>query len=299
MARAASGWTGEEDALLRSSYPAQGPSWCASRLARRSSMAVRTRASKLGLKRLRKNMGHVKLTRAQRTEAVRLYTQEKKSVPEIALRLGVRPDCVYAVLKAAGVERDSTGHRNKRWSDAKEREIADAYRAGAATTELAARYGMSLTGINLLLRRVGVELRPQGFNHRGKRWEFTDQLERTFLMRSSWEVLTAWWLDQQGLSWDYELVSYELSSRTERGKPRHYTPDFWVYGSDGSLVNVIDVKGRRTAKQDKLIEAFERDYADLPFSIWDEQKLRTLGFTYRELRDRQGIFDKTNARRLN
>jgi len=298
MARAASRWTREEDEVLRASYPDHGPSWCADRLPGRSPMAVRTRASKLGLKRLRKNMGHVKFDKKRRSEVVRRY-QSGESGPKIAAALGVGQDCVYDTLRAAGVERDATGHRNKRWSDAKEREIAAAYAAGRTTTELAKYYRMSLTGINLLLHRVGARLRPQGFNHRGKKWSFTDRLGREFLMRSSWEVLAAWWLDQQALTWIYEVTSYDLDSlRTRSGKPRRYTPDFWVYDDDGALVNLIDVKGRRTKTQDRLIEAFTQDHPSLPFSIWDERKLNSLGFTYRELRDRQGILDKTNARRV-
>jgi len=278
-------WTIKEKSLLEEHYPLLGAKWCAKQLGR-SDAAIMTRANKLGISLLKKNSSHKKLTDADVNEATRLYVEEGLSARQIGEQFGVKPDCVYSVLKRKGITRDTTGTRNRRWSDEEEAEIVARYPT-ESTTALALAFNTSMSSILLVLERHNVTRLKGSRGHRC--YTYTDRNGQVIQMRSGWEVLVAFHLDSQELDWGYEVESYVLSICTKHNNPCVYTPDFWIYTHDGQLREVVDVKGRRTKAQDRRIEAFQHDYPDIPFAIWEERHLKTLGFTWRDLRSPQLI----------
>jgi len=174
--------------------------------------------------------------------------------------------------------------------------MVERYLAGESLTDLAFALETSASAIQVILARHAVKRRSCGTGGAHK-YTYTDRRGRELKMRSGWEVLVAFHLDAQNLDWNYEEKSYTLSIRDKRGNPCSYTPDFWVYAHDGRLDALIDVKGRRTAKQDRRIQALQDDYPGLPFSIWDEAKIRMLGFTGRVLRHPQLVVGERLVRR--
>lgn len=314
MKQARGKWTTQEDDVIRTSYPVQGPSAVGAHLGR-TPAAVRRRASKLGVKRLRKNMGHVKLDKAQRSKAVLLYTQEKLSGVEIALRLGVKPDCIYDVLRAAGVDRDSAGHRNRKVCAGK---VIKLHEDGSKQVDIAEELGVSQSVVSVVLRGAGIKRSVREFTQdevteivkryeageaaveiapefdvfhkriltilracgvtirKTTRVDWTDIQGRAFTFRSKWELWTAQQLDAAGLCWDYELRSYAV---LVDGKMRSYIPDFWVWDSEARTVlrSLIDVKGKTCVEQMKKIVLFQEQYPTVPFELWTGGVLRSMG----------------------
>ncbi len=262
-------WITSDDSFIRENYPTRGGKWCAEQLDRDQS-TTRCRAKKLGVKLLYKNLTHIKTTKKQQMQMVELYNQGV-SGPDIAAKMDVKPDCVYKTLHKQGVDVDRTGTRNRRWSDAEESEMVRLYLGGEDTIALSRRYGTSQSAICLVLSRNGVGMRPAAWGG-GPRLSFTDKLGRKFKMRSTWELGMASWLDEQGMSWDYELVTYEVEVDD---RPKRYTPDFWIY--DGADTTVVDVKGVESPEQMKKIKALQESRPDLNLQIWDYWELKRRG----------------------
>lgn len=282
MARAAS-TPKEIDDALTASYASLGAKALASGLGL-TAAAVRQRAYVLGLKLHRKNATHVKLGHAQRMEAVQLY-RAGLSAPKIAAMFDVKPDCVYAVLVEAGVNRHRTGSLNKRITDAEIALAEAAYLRGSSTTTIGKQLGYSSSAINAMLHRQGVELRKPGYRHADEASRtYRDKSGRTFVMRSTWEVRVARWLDDQDVSWSYEVETYKLVRPD--GRQSTYTPDFWIYrGETASLI--VDVKGILADDQAERIKLFREQYPELPFEVWNLYVLR-----------KKGIFDLNEGGRM-
>jgi hypothetical protein len=78
---------------------------------------------------------------------------------EVARRLRVHERTVYAVLAAAGIERDGQAKRRLFQMRAEIENVVEAYKGGAPATGIATRYGCSVGAILDLLRRERVPLR--------------------------------------------------------------------------------------------------------------------------------------------
>jgi len=94
-------------------------------------------------------------------------------------------------------------------------------------------------------------------------------------MRSTWEIATAYWLDQAGVAWDYEVEAYSVN--LEGGKTANYTPDFWTYDDQGELAQVIDVKGAARKSQIEKIRLLGEQQPGLPLTVWYYDDLVTRG----------------------
>jgi len=57
-------------------------------------------------------------------------------------------------------------------------------------------------------------------------------------LKSSYEYAYAKYLDYKEIYWKYEDVTYEI-------KGRRYTPDFFIYDSDGNITKVVEIRGGR------------------------------------------------------
>lgn len=180
------------------------------------------------------------------------------------------------------MKRDNTGHRNRLWSDDEESEIVNLYNNGTKLEGLALRYNGSSSGILNILYRHNIPIREHN-RICGIRCRYTDKVGRTFILRSRWEALAAYHLDKCVNHWDYEVCSYAIPILTRAGKPRTYTPDFWIYDNAGNLIKVIDVKGRISLSQHTRIDAFTRAYPNIQLEMWKEGDLRSFGFTNKDL----------------
>jgi hypothetical protein len=86
-------------------------------------------------------------------------------------------------------------------------------------------------------------------------------------MRSTWEVKFAQWLDQNGLSWDYEPNFFRVLS----GK--RYAPDFYV-PDHGAF---YEIKGWMDERSTQKITAFRQEYPEYPLVVLGRPELKNYG----------------------
>ena len=207
----------------------------------------------------------VQVDESSRSTAIAAY-KGGASLVEAAQQGGITIWLLRRCLKEDGVASHPATKRPRIPDPAIRAEIVRRYVAGESAAWLSEVYGCSHGCISKLLRKSGVEIR-----NRDKARPFglvwTDKRDRTFYMRSSWEVKVGYWLDLQDKIWDYEVRSFDI------GGGHTYTPDFWIYTNDGVLEMIVDVKGQWTEKSRTAITAFRSLNPGVPFSIWEEAQL--------------------------
>jgi len=209
-----------------------------------------------------------------RDAAVALY-QSGKTADEIAA-LNLHPkltrNVVFNEIKRRGIPTHRAGSRGRFHDRSDDRAIIiEHYNSGFSSNFLSVKFECSRDAINKVLDNAGIKRRTH-LESIGFRW--FDSKNREHLMRSSWEICTAQWLDDQGVLWDYELESFILD---DNGKRRRYTPDFWVYGPDGSIAQIIEVKGWTSKSCEHRMNLFRGSNPELPFEVWEETDLRQRG----------------------
>lgn len=88
-----------------------------------------------------------------------------------------------------------------------------------------------------------------------------------YFFRSSWEIAVAFYLENNGFQWKYELKRFDLNGLT-------YKPDFFLL-NDGKILKIIEVKGWIRPKDINKISRF-RNLFDIPIEVWDRPKLKSL-----------------------
>jgi len=86
-------------------------------------------------------------------------------------------------------------------------------------------------------------------------------------MRSTWEVKFAQWLDENGLSWDYEPTFFQILN----GK--RYAPDFYVPAHDA----YYEIKGWMDERSTQKIAAFRNEYSEHPLVVLGRPELKYYG----------------------
>jgi hypothetical protein len=76
------------------------------------------------------------------------------------------------------------------------------------------------------------------------------------LMKSSWEVAFADWLDKNKKNWKYESLTFDLGNCT-------YTPDFCIFNNQNKLEEIIEVKGYENKYYVKKFKLFESMYPNM------------------------------------
>lgn len=220
-----------------------------------------------------------RISDATRDQIVTFY-QDGKTLDEIEKTLadqGVTRTVAKLELKRRGISRRRAGARGIFFNrPEKQQEIIKQYADGVSASQLAELNGCSIDPIFKILRDADVEIRD--FDA-ATGLEWTDGSGRTRTMRSMWEIKAAKYLDAGGRKWDYESEHYDI------GDGHVYTPDFWVYTSDGVLEKIVDVKGWLRPESAASIEKFKALYPTLPFELWNEAKLTELGILAISLKD--------------
>lgn len=104
-------------------------------------------------------------------------------------------------------------------------------------------------------------------NHRGDRQSYYNGIR----MDSSWEVLTAKYLDDNNYNWKYSESGFKLSDG------RYYYPDFFVYDDFNNFIYLIEVKGYFREENKKKFEKFKLEYPDVTVKLWQKKELKELG----------------------
>lgn len=165
-------------------------------------------------------------------------------------------------------------------------EIKDYYAAGNGFKIIAKELGLSYTKTRrLLLVWLGIDARKgmsvvtdalrrrRSENVRGEKSPFFNWVEKyperaktqtkslqgwyerkdgsKVWLRSCLEYIYAKWLDSNDLVWNTEV-------KTFKGQGETYRPDFFIYGNDGKLVRVVEIKGNYFDNIDKRSEKATR-----------------------------------------
>jgi len=85
------------------------------------------------------------------------------------------------------------------------------------------------------------------------------------LMRSSWEIKYAKYLDKNKIKWQYEPKTFDLGNTT-------YTPDFYLPETD----TYIEIKGRWRDDAKKKFNKFQRRYYSMNIILLTEKELKKL-----------------------
>jgi hypothetical protein len=180
--------------------------------------------------------------------------------------LGRHPSTVRSRAMKIGVKLTYKNATHRKLSEEDIRQAVKLYSADKrCAADIAGLLGVKIDCIYNHLRANGVTIRKGAFGAR-KRILWSDRKERSFKMRSIWEIATAHWLDQRGVDWDYERESYRVV--TDK-KAVSYTPDFWIYDDLDNLELIVDVKGAKRASQLERIELLEKQRPDVKITLWD------------------------------
>ena len=198
-----------------------------------------------------------------RKRVVDAYTNGTTSTV-LAARYRTSAQVILSIVREAGAD---VRFHPRVFTAGEEAEIERRYLAGDTAQEIGPSFGVFHKRVLRVLRDRGVKIR------RSTPCAWTDRRGRKLHFRSKWELWVAQFLDNAGLSWDYEFQWYDVEVN---GKDRRYTPDFWVWDGD-SLRALIDVKGKRHADQMKKIALFQEQYPNLPFEMWTAADLRGMG----------------------
>jgi hypothetical protein len=88
---------------------------------------------------------------------------------------------------------------------------------------------------------------------------------KNILMRSSWEVAYAKYLDKLCVKWEYETKTFHLGETT-------YTPDFYLPKSK----TYIEIKGYLSTESKKKINKFRKNFKNIKFFMYREADLRKM-----------------------
>ena len=94
---------------------------------------------------------------------------------------------------------------------------------------------------------------------------YRDKYKNT-LMRSSYEIKFAYFLDCSNIKWNYELRTFDLGDTT-------YTPDFYLPEFDC----YIEIKGWFPLKDQKRVNLFKKCYPKVNFELLKQKELINMG----------------------
>lgn len=114
--------------------------------------------------------------------------------------------------------------------------------------------------------------------------------------RSGLEEEISSFLQGKSINFGYETVKLNF---VEPAKNRTYTPDFWIYNSDGTVAFVVETKGRFTVQDRQKMELVTSAHPELDirfvFSRSKDRISKTSKTTYAQWCEKRGYkyADKT------
>ena len=200
---------------------------------------------KHGVERRRTGEGTRKITGGVKQSALEAF-ERGASGSEAATIAGISAGAMSNLLKQEGIP---SRRKVRVFTETEELEIVKRYAAGEWSNAIAADFGVFHKRILAVCDAHDVP------RNRPPRPSWTDRLGRGHTFRSSWELVTAKYLDAEGYEWDYEVQRYPI---LVDGKSRTYMPDFWITAA-GALT-LVDVKGRWRCEQRRRVELFREQY---------------------------------------
>jgi DNA invertase Pin-like site-specific DNA recombinase len=193
--------------------------------------------------------------------------QAGKRTREIAAEVGTSNGTVSKALREVfGVQKRPSTKRRK-LSLSQRKELAQRYKAGETYQDLATAYSISTNTVGVIVKEQGIEPRTGWLKYRTTLWE--DRKGRSHVFKSTWEQAYAQYLDEHGLTWEYEPRKFGLK------KCRCYTPDFAVETPDGTMY--IEVHGWLDDLTKNRILEFRKMYPELLFDMLGPGELADLG----------------------
>jgi transposase-like protein len=186
---------------------------------------------------------------------------------EIGRGVGCAPGTVSKWLRKQGVPLRPHTKRRK-LSVEQRRELARRYESGETFLKLQKAYGVSDSVVELCLDEFQVQTRTPCGAFRTERW--LDRRGREHVFKSKWELQYAQRLDELGMNWEYEARKFPLR------ECRCYTPDFVVYGEDGSE-EYHEVKGWLGDAAIARIQEFVREYPGITLCLLGPAEMVAMG----------------------
>ncbi len=118
--------------------------------------------------------------------------------------------------------------------------------------------------------RKGKDSNFYGKVYHGKRKYYLTIDGINYLMRSTWEIKFAKYLDKNGIKWQYEPQTFELIIDD---KQLTYTPDFYLIDSD----EYIEIKGWWRDDAKLKFDEFIKKYNNIRISVYGKKELKSLG----------------------
>lgn len=213
------------------------------------------------------------------------------TLQDIATLWGTSSSTVQSVFRKHGVPTRTPSQAKKGRQNLKRRKLSieiesqvlDAYLQGDSLSEIAARFGITISLVHSIRQRSGMACRPRSCRpSSGQRTlVYMSNAGRRCSFRSMWEYAYAEYLDTQGVEWAYESHTFILSDGTA------FIPDFWI----PSRSEWIEIKGYLRDDAAQKIEAFRNEYPSHSLRIFGRQELRELGVDI----DRRGaVITKTH-----
>lgn len=104
----------------------------------------------------------------------------------------------------------------------------------------------------------------------GKRKYYLHRNGQSYLMRSTWEIKYATYLDKNNIEWEYENKTFPLILYNKKVT---YTPDFFL-----PKENVyIEIKGWWRDDAKEKYKAFIEQYKDIKIKVYEKSELQKLG----------------------
>lgn len=181
-----------------------------------------------------------KLNREQENSACQLY-EGGASTPELSKRFGLTDTNIWRILKRRGIKIRTLSEANRTVSLAARDKIVSMYSEGCNPVDIAASQGVTFQEVYLILHEKKVVLRRPKYYYNGPKG--------IIMMRSSWEIEIARWLDFLRLDWLYEPRKFKTSEG-------NYIPDFYVPEFDC----YVEIKGQ--IDRVKKSTAFVKEHTD-------------------------------------
>lgn len=187
---------------------------------------------------------------------------EKKRKKDAAKKMWADPK-YRAKMLAARANSSAYQNRGKKISKIQKKQFASGVREvwnkgeSKHTNKILAKMSKDLTGVCPTKGR--------------RRWMYQNK-GRCVVMRSSWEVAFAYWLDTHKLKWEFEPRFFPVG-KSKNFKGQTYTPDFWV----PKWKCWVEIKGLESKEFRHKLKRFQTRYPNERIKVFRSADLIGMG----------------------